>query len=375
MEKQPPTQSKLSAGGWRFLAAMPYLPAKSAIDLGSAAMVPFDDARMLALRHQAPAIEKLVGGFGGTRKHPECYSFLLKEPLTSLKNPWEAACDIRNIVAISSVSRGWQDTVPGPNCWGTLYSDYFDFYPSIPSENGEGLVVISPAVSSYSSASKFIGYVPPDFPTHTLLNKPNLDEDFIALLMPCWQKKHLDRKKQWELTALFRSIAFAYRAARMPKGCDNIVYDFGISISLWNAAFECLVRPVNAHSNKHLIFDLLQIRRWSSPSMNRKRKVKLGKKECRSLNFVQACYNSIRESRNDFLHGNSVSLKSIANRRKIKYATLNGIAPLIYQVAVEEFVLLNGFSERKPLNETMMGYFLKEKLEKAIKIFRSGKEE
>jgi hypothetical protein len=105
-------------------------------------------------------------------------------------------------------------------------------------------------------------------------------------------------------------MAFAFRAAKMPKGCDNPLFDYGINLGLWNAALECLVRPREKQSDKHMIFDLLEARKWTNRSLTRRKKMRLGKKDTRSLNFIQICYNDIRAARNDFLHGNKVSMTS-----------------------------------------------------------------
>jgi hypothetical protein len=166
---------------------MPYLPKDGAIELDVAAIVPKNDPRMETLRKQAPAIDLLVNGFGYSKKYPgPCFSFLIKEGKVPLKSVWEATADLRNLVALSCVSAGWQDTVPGPNCSGTLYSDYFDFYPTLPTKDGEGYTILSPALNSYDdSSSEFQGYTPPDLPNNSFMNRARPDKDFIEKLIVC----------------------------------------------------------------------------------------------------------------------------------------------------------------------------------------------
>jgi hypothetical protein len=376
-----PPKNALLQNGWRYVACMPQLQLKDAVELGHMAIVPSNDARIQPFRVSAPVVARIIDGFTDSRGQPaEVSSLLVKDDVPeSMKIKLsEAVNDYRNAFAIACISDGWQQTVGGPNPVGTLFSDYFDFHPAIPVPHGDGFVIQSSSMNKYDRASKFFGHLYPDLPATRHLNQPQADKTFLKLLLIALNQKYRRKRVSWQMTALSRSLAYAFRAARMPKGCDNFLFDFGINLGLWHAAFECLVKPrdPNLSTDKQLVFDLLEKREWYEPALKRKVGVKVGKKRTVKLNYAQRLYNAIRVARNDFLHGNRVNLASIADRRSIKTGSLTNAAPLVYQIAVEQFVE-QSFpqpKEKASKSTSIADYIARNRMSEALLTFLRGSE-
>ncbi|HEY8904000.1 MAG TPA: hypothetical protein VIM48_09835 [Chthoniobacterales bacterium] len=374
-------KNNLLQEGWHFVACMPQLQLKEAIDLDHMAIVPPTDARLSPFREHAPVISRMLDGFTNNRgQKAEVASLLAKDdvPEAMKSKHSEAVGDYRNAYAIACISNGWQQTVGGPNAVGTLFSDYFDFYPAIPVFHGDGFVVRSASIDKYDRASKFFGHLYPDLPETKHLTLPQPDRAFLKLLLFVLDQKYRRKRVPWPVTALSRSLAYAFRAGRMPKGCDNFLFDYGINLGLWHAAFDCLVKPrdPNLSTNKQFVFDLLEKRDWYESTLKRKVNVKVGKNRFIKLNYIQRLYNAIRIARNDFLHGNRVNLASIADRRTIKSGSLLSVAPLVYQVAVEQFISENfSLPQVKPSKSTSIAnYIAKNRMSTALLAFLNGPE-
>jgi hypothetical protein len=248
---------------------------------------------------------------------------------------------MRNAFAVASVLKGWQHAIGSANIWFPQYSDYFDLYPIFPSRDGVGLICDSFALKSYDDADEFQGQPHPDLSASRLSFRVSADERLLNLLVCEWKAKYATAKPSWKQTAVFRSLAIAYRAARLPKGCDHIIFDIGVQLSLWVSAHECLTHPgPGAWTGINEVLALLGKVRWRRKElMAKRRRVETrGRRNgqpTKPMTYAQHLYRRLYDARNDFLHGNPVGVKTVF----VGPATRDGlsiqVAPLIYSAALE----------------------------------------
>jgi hypothetical protein len=247
---------------------------------------------------------------GGIRVTPS--ALLLRSGSVGDEILWEAASSLRNAFAVSCISYGWQRTVGGPNALGNLFADQYDFYPLLPSASNDDLLGLSPAQTVIDGSEHFRGQTYPDVPVAPILGDPNPDRFLWAWLVRCWKLQYIDKVESWELRALFRSLAHAFRAARMPKGCDHVLFDYGINVGLWYSALECLLRPEDSQVGILQVLECLGKRGWQNHRlMDAQERQVAG--QAMKLNFVQRIAHDDYRLRNNFLHGNAVSLEDLTH--------------------------------------------------------------
>jgi len=133
----------------------------------------------------------------------------------------------------------------------------------------------------------------------------------------------------------------------MPKGCDHVLFDYGINVGLWYSALECLLRPEDSQVGILQVLECLGKRGWQNQRlMDAKERQAAG--QAMKLNFVQRIAHDVYRLRNNFLHGNAVSLKDLTHGETLGTGTYTHILPLVYQIAVEQFVYVNDFVARPP---------------------------
>ncbi|MSQ48357.1 MAG: hypothetical protein EXR78_08260 [Deltaproteobacteria bacterium] len=171
---------------------------------------------------------------------------------------------------------------------------------------------------------------PPDYPLTCR------DRILLDLLLRQWSRRFVQGQKEWKTTALFRSLAVAFQAARIPSEISPSLYDLGTRIVLWVSAFEILAHPGGKGGRADLekVLDLLSQASWIErrlkdrkfriPFSNKKREATLGEK----------LYKQLYDARNNFAHGNPVNIHSIFPFKKKKLPQLNSIAPLLYRAAL-----------------------------------------
>jgi hypothetical protein len=299
---------------------------------------------------------------------------------------WETASSLRNAFALSCISDGWQRTVGGPNALGNLFADQFDFYPILPSASNDDLVGLSPAQRMVDASEHFRGQTYPDVPVATW-GDPRPDRFLWAWLVTCWKLRYIDKVESWELRALFRSLAYAFRAARMPKGCDHLLFDYGINIGLWYSALECLLHPEDSQVGILQVLECLGKREWQNHRLMETQERQVTG-EAMKLDFVQRVAHDVYRLRNDFLHGNGVSLEDLTKGETLGTGTYTHILPLVYQIAVEQFVQVNDFVTRPPdtslekllaeasteeIEEHAAASFADDSLEEALITFQLGR--
>lgn len=253
-------------GDWILIVVLPNLSLKDAKEFAPFAFVPNNDERLNQIRQTSKAAAGLLNNFKNNFGQP-CppSALIIDKNAPDHFRDWGVIVDLRNAFAIASICRGWQHKIGNLNVWWPLYSDYFDFYPFHPDKDGTDLVHVGQGLSSCNKASEFNGQPHPDIPAGAHWNFDVApDEELLPPLIQAWKRRVERKRRDWKSEALFRSLAVAFRAARLAKGSDNQMFDLGIQLSLWVSAHECLVHPGNhGRANLNAVWDLLAKRRWS----------------------------------------------------------------------------------------------------------------
>ena len=346
-------------GQWHLIGVLPHLPSEKSWDFDHIAFAHPSDPRIEEVARNSSAARALLKNF----RHPFGYGCqptgcIVSDDCPKRFRSWEALTDLRNAFAIAAVLHGSQHAVGSANIWFPQYSDYFDFYPLFPSGNGEGLVCNGFAVNSYDDPERFQGQSSPDMARGLL--KVGVGEHLLPLLIAEWNKKYARAKPQWRQTSDFRSLAVAYRAARLPKGCDDLIFDIGIQASLWVSAHECLTHPgPGGRSDLESVLTLLGQARWRRRELQIKRQQKERQRPPRGRTlpnpktYVQHLYRRLYDARNDFLHGNPVNVRKAFLGPSTRNSLSIEVAPLIYSTALETFLRPPTVPKKRDLHEAI----------------------
>jgi len=357
---------------WGLIVVLPNLHLKNPREFPPFAFVPNNDERLTEVRKATKSAAALLNNFTDNfgRSCPPSALILDKNAPQRFRD-WNAVVDLRNAFAIASICRGWQSKIGTPNVWWPLYSDYFDFYPFRPAADGIGLVHVGQGLSSYDDAREFGGQPHPDISTgkHWNFDVP-VDEQLLASLVAIWNRRLSLQRRDWKSEALFRSLAVAFRAARLAKGSDNQMFDLGIQLSLWVSAHECLVHPGRrGRADFNAVWDLLAGRRWIYRELRIKSRIRYirGKPDqTPPLNYVQKLYFRLHRARNAFLHGNPVRRDLVFIGKTNSDSVFIQVAPLIYQTALEARLIPPRKHRRRKLEEVVRAALRVGGLERAL---------
>jgi hypothetical protein len=199
----------------KVFSVLPNLLLDKPIETKFVGLLPDTDPRVAEIAKRDPAVFALVNGFFDQKGNKCGVSVLVVDDTApdSVKNI-HALVSFRNIFAISCILRGWQFTVGSLNPNGTLYSDYFDFYPFSPTRDGKDLLLTGPALNSFDSPENFRGQTYPDISEFL---RPETHTIIFDLLKKAWAARFEKGRRTWRLNRLFRSLAIAYHACSVPK--------------------------------------------------------------------------------------------------------------------------------------------------------------
>lgn len=322
----------------KVFSVLPNLRLDQPIETKFVGLLSDTDPRVLEIVKRDLAVSALINGFFDQNGNKCSVSVLVvhDDAPNSAKNI-NALVSFRNIFAISCILRGWQFTVGSLNASGTLYSDYFDFYPFSPTRDGKNLLLMGHALNSFDSPDNFRGQTYPDILITDNFLRPEPHDIIFNFLKKAWVTRFEKGRSAWHFNRLFRSLAIAYHACSVPKKNSLLFYDLGVSVALWVSAFEILVHPgKSGKADAPAVWALLSKARLQDRTLKRQRRIKYRGKII-SGKAVEFLYSRLYEARNDFLHGNPVTpndalFKSPKPHGKV--TLLNHLAPLLYQVAL-----------------------------------------
>jgi hypothetical protein len=323
---------------WELAFLVPGANMKTAVEADPVVLAPSDDARLIEVTRRTPAVGKLLSSFTDQFGRPIQPAAILVKSVLPKTVDYLAVAAFRNIVALSSVFDARCRAVRREKGYA-VWSDHFDFYPYTVDKSGEGIVGRSLAMQSLDEPEEFTGQSAAHLPAPGHISF-GLDTAVLKPLLRQWRRKFVLDRPERTSTVLFRSLHVACAAARMPAVGNQVatIYDAGLAVAHWVSSLEILTHPKPKQGNASLktVVDLLQQIDWQSPVLRAKRfRLRQVKQHIR---FVERLYGEVYRARNDFLHGNRVGPDQLHPFFKRSAPSLLDCAPLIYRVALSQFL-------------------------------------
>lgn len=302
------------------------------------AIVPPNDPRLKAIvtDPQAKASASVHSNFStyDGRAYEPC-ALIFSNALPSKRRTADAFRSFRNAAAIATLSHCRAHAIASDGQWKPLYSDFFDFFPRVPSGDEKYVVSLDGPVRSLDEPKKW------HFQPSPLIGNPqsfsvSRDEQLWYLLLRSWEKRFLKGYGNPALRHVFRSLDVAYHAARYPADGLTSLGDAGIRIGLWVSAIEILCHPGTGKINIGMIIQELGNISWQNALLNKRSySITIGQIKMR-VNFLQRLYKRLYDVRNSFFHGNRISRTSpyFKKRRLSGDLEINGL--LIYSALLRE---------------------------------------
>jgi hypothetical protein len=258
----------------------------------------------------------------------------------------EALSSFRDLAAMCTVPYGRAMASIYPNGGHRLsYANSFLLYPWMLGRDNEFLVANTPALHGGHVVDQFHGQSSPEIPAKNL---KDMDRPLFQALFLRWKRRYLGKRHTWNDRALFRSLNMATSAAHLPGGIDTTLYDLGRMTGLWVSAFEILAHPRTGISGLSTVYPLLEHAAYLNPKLGQKRYIAhmgRGKKPWPRRPLTCWLYGQLYKARNDFLHGNPVSPKTLSPSALDD--SLFWFAPGLYRLALTGFLGLT-LSKKDP---------------------------
>jgi len=180
---------------WELIFSLPNLGLRNAIGNENIAIAPSGDSRITEITSKNNVAKHFIEGFEDQFKREVSPSFLII-PIgaPNFLRDIDTIVGFRNIIALSSIIKGYEHSLKSNFVAYTLYSDYFDFYPISISKDGKGFITSSPSVLGYDDEVKnFLGQSSPALanPGHVTANP---DAQLYPSLEKVWNRRYLKRK-------------------------------------------------------------------------------------------------------------------------------------------------------------------------------------
>lgn len=330
------------------LSILPNINLRVAITAEQLSILPPADERIVGLRALHPNFDQFLGRFTGS--HGRAVNpavMVIDADAPNCRRSGEAMVGFRNAVAVSTVLRQTALELLYPRGHRILFSDPFDFYPWNLDRHFDRMMSITPASMALHRVDDFMGQPSPGSPIH-MLDNHDLDEVLLAEILAHWDTAYSQARMSQMNTALFRSLNMASAAMRMPATTGATMFDYGRQCALWISAFEILAHFESGRANLGNVFTLLGKKRFHMRELNPKRYRVKHQNRTLSVTLPQKLYERLYRARNDFLHGNPVTMRSLQIRESGRL--IGNFAPLLYRFALRNFLNLHYVPEEELLD-------------------------
>ncbi|MDR6116689.1 MULTISPECIES: hypothetical protein [unclassified Sphingomonas] len=331
---------------WLILSILPNIDLRVEVAAEQVAIVPPTDERVVALRGEHPNLDQFLARFTGSHGrviHPAILLFDAQAPVS--KRTGEAMVGIRNALAVSTVLQQTAVELLYPQGHRILFTDPFDFYPWNLDRDFDRMISITPASMAIHRVNDFAGQPLPGSPVHTL-PRTSIDRILLGEILNHWNAAYGQPRMTPMDRALFRSLNMATAAMRMPAATAATIFDYGRQCGLWISAFEILAHFEHGRANLANVFALLNMKPFHMRRLNaRLYRVRYGGRQL-SVTLAQKLYDRLYRVRNDFLHGNPVTVKSLQIAQSGRF--VGHFAPLLYRFALRNFLDLHFVSQVAP---------------------------
>lgn len=218
-----------------------------------------------------------------------------------------------------------------------MYSDYFQFYPYCASPMG-GVVFQSSMVQGWADDTNISGQCLPEI-YKVSRQKFFVEEKLWGTLLKAWELFYINKKLNNELLPLFRSLETSYQALYSPSDQFTSIYDIGNKIALWISALEIITHPGVQQITKEkvaenfLLFDFNDKKyfKW-------KRYTRKTKKGTRYISLIEKPCYELYSARNNFLHGEPVSIGDLHIFKDKKRGRLDIVGIFLFRIALLIFL-------------------------------------
>jgi hypothetical protein len=324
---------------WFIFFVLPEIQVKQAIGNDLIAIAPYDDPRVKECISNSLYAKALAENFKDQFGRSTIPSFLIAvDTIPNHMRDIEAIVGFRNAFALSVITKAHEHSLSSQFVAYPLYSDYFQLYPITVGKDNNCFLTHSPALLGFEHEhKKFSGQTNPSLAGQCGMLTDN-DASLFNLILRAWERRFVKGRTEWSTTALFRSLEMAYRASAMPFANHATVNDYGTSASLWVSALEILSHPRKGRANLLTVLNLLGQFPWSDKTVKRRLyKVKHIQKEYR-VNLPQRLYKELYDTRNEFLHGNPISMNRLHPFRQKDKPGITRFAPLLYKIALLSYL-------------------------------------
>lgn len=328
------------------LSILPNIDLRVGIAATHVAIVPPTDERVVALRAAHPNLDQFLGRFAGSHGRAVNPAVMVIDAgAPDSRRSGEALVGLRNALAVATVVRQTALELLYPRGHRILFSDPFDFYPWNLDRDFDRMMSITPASMAIHTVDDFAGQPSPGSPVHAL-DRFDLDEILLNEILKHWDAAYSKVRMSAMDTALFRSLNMATAAMRMPATTGATMFDYGRQCALWISAFEILAHFEFGRANLGNVFGLLDRKRFYMRPLNTKRYRVSHQNRRISVNLPQKLYERLYRARNDFLHGNPVTIRSLQIRESGRL--IGHFAPLLYRFALRNFLDLHFVPAEEP---------------------------
>jgi hypothetical protein len=150
-------------------------------------------------------------------------------------------------------------------------------------------------------------------------------------------------------------IEHGERASKIPASADGTNYDIGRSAGLWVSAFEVLVHNGKDKSGLFKVYENFDKARWNLTKCKEKKYEAYGHQEGQPhRNLACWIYGKVHSARNDFFHGNPVTVDTLLISESGRY--LLHYAPVLYRMALTGILDLKWDEEPPTAEEELDTY-------------------
>ena len=333
--------------GWSPIAILPNLLSGKLIEGEVVALAGPQDSRIQTICQVTPKFADLLSRFTNAFGVALDPVVLIARHDALPRLTADALLSFRDLVAISIIpySRSLNTVYKTTN--RIVYANSFWIYPWMLGKDNQSLTTSTPAFIGIDDVAAFHGQASPELP---VMQIKDIDTPLLEALLECWKRHYLGSRQRWKDRALFRSLNMAVHAASLPAGVGTTIFDLGRSISLWVSAFEILSHPGVGKAGLFTVYPLLERVTYCDRKAGRRgyaayipewKKGKNKKQNIKEPRRSLPCwiYGKLYQARNDFLHGEPVSVKTLSPT-----GTKDGLfwlAPSLYRLALTGFLKLS----------------------------------
>ncbi len=288
------------------------------LDVGPLSLVTADEARARLISAFSPALEHFLHSFRDEfGKWVEPSVLLCKAADHTTGGTREAVAAFRHVIGMSVIPlararRIGQRSMPG----GILWAESVAIHPWMVGSDGDSLVALTPAQTAFGNVDEFAGSLVPGL-RQTRLTESDIDIPLLCALSRAWRGHFSEGKRTAESRALFRSIAAAQEALRLPGGSDVTAEDVGRLSLAWVSAFETLIWPIKNRAGIDEVTKVIYEIEWFSSRLQKKCRSVISHRKSHPVSHPVWIYNNLYVLRNDYAHGNEIVAEKHASQALI----------------------------------------------------------